>query len=212
MGLRIPGSLRRTRAAWASRTPSQSGRKSWAIQSSSSAAPAQSDNTVRFSSPHAPTAPNKRAAIQFSKLAGFSNIITIASHKHSQALKSMGATHVIDRQQRFPAISAEISEITGGLPITFVFDAISGPDTQQVAYDLLPPSDGQLAGVTRQAGSIEAKTPGKRVNVVHVHVMAELSENSEELLLLYRKLNILLNEGAIKARFFCYSRRGKNAG
>ena len=113
----------------------------------------------------------------------------------------MGATHVIDRQQRFPAISAEISEITGGLPITFVFDAISVPDTQQVAYDLLPPSDGQLAGVTRQTGSIEVKTPGKTVNLVHVHALKEFSENSEELSLLYGKLNSLLNEGAIKACF-----------
>lgn len=73
-----------------------------------------------------------------------------------------------------------------------------------MAYDLLPPSGGQLAGVTNQTGSIKVKTPGKTVNAVRVHVITALSESSEELVLLYRKLNSLLNEGAIKARLSCY--------
>ncbi|KAF8343628.1 GroES-like protein [Amanita rubescens] len=134
--------------------------------------------------------------IQFSKLAGFSNIITTSSIKHIHALKSIGATHVIDRSLRFPAISAEISEITGGLPITFVFDAISEPDTQQMAYDLLAPSDGQLVTVLPEA--VKEKTPGKTINTIHVLVLREDPENSKELLLLYRKISSLLHEGAIK--------------
>ena len=138
----------------------------------------------------------QQPVIQFSKLAGFSNIITTSSIKHTHALKSMGATHVIDRSLRFPAISAEISEITGGLPITFVFDAISEPDTQQTAYDLLAPSDGQLVTVLPEA--VKEKIPGKTVNMIHVVVLREEPESSKELLLLYRKINTLLHEGAIK--------------
>ena len=80
------------------------------------------------------------------------------------------------------------------------FDAISGPDTLQIAYDVLPPSGGQLATV--QTGSIGNTTPGKTVTMVRVQVMRELLEHSEGVSLLYRKLHSLLNEGAIKVRFF----------
>ena len=79
------------------------------------------------------------AAIQMAKLQGFSPIITTSSLKHEEWLKSLGATHVLDRRLAPEAILAELQKITGGAPIEYVYDAISLPDTEPLAYDALAP-------------------------------------------------------------------------
>ena len=43
------------------------------------------------------------AVIQLAKLSGFSPIITTASLKNTDFLKSLGATHVIDRNADLPS-------------------------------------------------------------------------------------------------------------
>ena len=73
--------------------------------------------------------------IQFSKLSGFSPIITTASKGNEAYLKSLGATHVIDRNV---ALSSAVKEITSE-PIKFICDAVSLEDTQLAAYETLAP-------------------------------------------------------------------------
>jgi NADPH:quinone reductase-like Zn-dependent oxidoreductase len=53
-------------------------------------------------------------------------------------LKSLGATHVIDRQIPLASLRSEIEQITT-LPLETVYDAVSIPETQQAGYDLLAP-------------------------------------------------------------------------
>jgi len=76
--------------------------------------------------------------IQFGKLSGCSPIIVTASLKHEAMLKSLGATHVIDRQIPLASLRSEIEQITT-LPLETVYDAVSIPETQQAGYDLLAP-------------------------------------------------------------------------
>ena len=64
-------------------------------------------------------------ALQLAKLSGFSPIITTASLKHVETLKSLGATHVIDRNVSGSALASEISVITQNAPIKYVVDSIS---------------------------------------------------------------------------------------
>ncbi|KAG2362804.1 chaperonin 10-like protein [Suillus spraguei] len=75
-------------------------------------------------------------AIQLARLSGFSPIIVIASLKHEEHLKSLGATHVFDRDLSANDLKIAISKITRE-PIKYVYDAISLPRTQQVGWSLL---------------------------------------------------------------------------
>ncbi|TFK79448.1 GroES-like protein [Polyporus arcularius HHB13444] len=74
-------------------------------------------------------------AIQLAKLQGFSPIITTSSLKHADYLKSLGATHVLDRSLSPKAIATELQKLTGGQPITYAYDAIADETTQHIAYD-----------------------------------------------------------------------------
>ncbi|KAH9481166.1 Dehydrogenase azaJ [Psilocybe cubensis] len=76
--------------------------------------------------------------IQLAKLSGFSPIITTASVKNSDSLKTFGATHVLDRNLSADALREEISKITSK-PIQYVYDSISFGPTQQIAFDILSP-------------------------------------------------------------------------
>ncbi|GJE89865.1 zinc-binding alcohol dehydrogenase family protein [Phanerochaete sordida] len=73
--------------------------------------------------------------IQFAKLSGFSPIITTASPHNEAYLKSLGATHVIDRSL---PLAAHVRAITDK-PVQYGYDAISLPETQDALYDLLAP-------------------------------------------------------------------------
>ncbi|KAJ3559131.1 hypothetical protein NM688_g528 [Phlebia brevispora] len=75
-------------------------------------------------------------AIQFSKMCGFSPIITTASLRNAELLKSSGATHVIDRNLSGADFAAAVKAITRD-PIRIVYDATSNADIQLAAYDLL---------------------------------------------------------------------------
>ncbi|KZT16714.1 GroES-like protein, partial [Neolentinus lepideus HHB14362 ss-1] len=74
--------------------------------------------------------------IQFAKLSGFSPIITTASPSSEALLKSLGATHVVNRKLPPADIKFAISSFITS-PLELIYDAISISDTQQVAYDLL---------------------------------------------------------------------------
>ncbi|KXS14295.1 GroES-like protein [Gonapodya prolifera JEL478] len=73
-------------------------------------------------------------AIQFARLSGFTKIVTNASAKHADHLKSLGATDVLDRTTATPeAFKAAL----GGLPLAFVYDSISDKSTQKLSVSIL---------------------------------------------------------------------------
>ena len=88
----------------------------------------------------------KLTAIQLARLSGFSPIITTASLHNSELLSSLGATHVLDRNLSTAALKEAIANITS-TPITLAFDAVSLPDTQKTAHDILS-AGGTLTTVT----------------------------------------------------------------
>ncbi|KAI0684710.1 hypothetical protein BC835DRAFT_1292442, partial [Cytidiella melzeri] len=81
--------------------------------------------------------------LQLAKLSGFSPIITTASSHNASFVKSLGATHVIDRNT--PLVSA-VKAITSD-PIKIVYDAISEKATQDEAYEVLAPGGSFILAV-----------------------------------------------------------------
>ena len=134
------------------------------------------------------------SAIQLAKLSGFSPIIATASLKHAESLKSIGATHVIDRSISASALASEVNSITKNAPIKYAVDSISLPDTQQAAYDLLA-HGGKLAIFLPSAAKT---TKGK-----DIYQVAGFLRNPAHIQLLetfyHDNLERLLKEGAIKA-------------
>jgi D-arabinose 1-dehydrogenase-like Zn-dependent alcohol dehydrogenase len=136
------------------------------------------------------------SAIQLAKLSGFSYIITTASLKHTEYLKSLGATHVIDRTVSASALASEISNITQNAPIKYAVDSISLPDTQQAAYDLIAPG-GQLVVFL----PVTAKTTTEK-DIFQVLGLIRHPANIELLETFYHdNLERLLKEGAIKVSY-----------
>ncbi|KAG1814079.1 chaperonin 10-like protein [Suillus variegatus] len=74
--------------------------------------------------------------IQLARLSGFSPIITTASPAHEVYLKSLGATHVLNRHLPADVVKAAINGFTKE-PIKYVYDAISLPETQQIGWSIL---------------------------------------------------------------------------
>ncbi|KAG8732446.1 hypothetical protein FRC10_000916 [Ceratobasidium sp. 414] len=71
-------------------------------------------------------------AIQMARIAGFSPIVTTASEQHTEFLKSLGATHIFDREADAKTLQSAFTE-----PVSLVLDAISAPATQSVAFEVL---------------------------------------------------------------------------
>ncbi|PSR78340.1 chaperonin 10-like protein [Coniella lustricola] len=80
-------------------------------------------------------------AIQLAKLSGFSKIVTNASAKHVEHLKTLGADVVLDRAKHNSAEDFRAAIAEGGeqqtTPLEFVFDAISEKDTQTLGVEIL---------------------------------------------------------------------------
>lgn len=133
-------------------------------------------------------------AIQFAKLSGFSPIITTASLKNTEYLKSLGATHVIDRKLPPSSIIASAKEITNH-PIRIIYDAISDEDTQNTGYDLLP-ADGTIV-LVRHIMIPEAKqTPGKRIADIFANpILPDRRQISADL---YANVTSLFASGELK--------------
>ncbi|KAJ6550014.1 chaperonin 10-like protein [Mycena capillaripes] len=77
-------------------------------------------------------------ALQLARLSGFSAIITTASLKHESFLKSLGATHVIDRSLSDTDV---IKAVAGLAPtLSVVFDAVSTAETLSLGLAILKDS------------------------------------------------------------------------
>lgn len=73
-------------------------------------------------------------AIQLARLSGYERIITTASSKHNDYLTSLGAHVIIDRHDATPD---KFRESLGGLPLDFVFDSPSLPETQTQGVEVV---------------------------------------------------------------------------
>ncbi|KAG6901423.1 hypothetical protein C0995_012134 [Termitomyces sp. Mi166 len=129
-------------------------------------------------------------ALQLAKLSGFSPIITTASLKHTEFLKSIGATHVLDRTLTTDVLMAEIKKLTNK-PVDVVYDAISLPATQQIGHDLLVPG-GNLITVLNLA-----ITKSDNINHIQVFGILRLPQNKKLLEGMYPKLSQFLEQGMI---------------
>jgi NADPH:quinone reductase-like Zn-dependent oxidoreductase len=133
--------------------------------------------------------------IQLAKLSGFSTIIATASLKHTEYLKALGATDVLDRTFPLPNLSQKIVEIAK-VPILRVFDAISLPATQELGLSLVAPG-GLLALVLKP--TLEA-SEGK--TIIWVSGVLRIPENIEILEDLFQtKAAELVGSGAIRVSY-----------
>ncbi|KAI0760989.1 GroES-like protein [Trametes elegans] len=135
-------------------------------------------------------------AIQWSRLSGFSPIITTASLKNAPLLKSFGATHVLDRNLSATELWEEVVQIASG-PLSAVFDAISLRETQNAAFDLLAPG-GKLVTVLppnidedRQKNA-NGRTVTRTAGIVHNPQNVEFGKE------LFESLTGFLDSGELK--------------
>ncbi|KAG5644166.1 hypothetical protein DXG03_009007 [Asterophora parasitica] len=132
-------------------------------------------------------------AIQLAKLSGFSQIITTASLKNTEYLKSLGATHVLDRNLPAQELASEVSKITSA-PINLIYDTVALPDTQKSAYSLL--ADGGALVLTLPPDAEIKPVEGKRIfQAIGIFVIPHARSLGEKL---YSKLTALLEEGVLK--------------
>lgn len=112
--------------------------------------------------------------------------------KNTEALKSLGATHVLDRNLAEDALVAEVRKITSK-PIKFAFDSISSRETQNTSYKLIA-SGGAL--LIDNYPEIENVVADKRL--AHVLANGNMPATREVSASLFPKIYDLLKDGSIK--------------
>jgi NADPH:quinone reductase-like Zn-dependent oxidoreductase len=129
-------------------------------------------------------------------LAGLT-VITTASVKHTDYLKSLGANHVIDRHLSTEAVIAEISKILDQQLLKYSVDTVTNAETGQMVYNLLAPN---VVG----PDYIQNKAENKQVSLVRGWASAD--ENAESVAVLYKHLtSTLLEEGTIRVSTTVYT-------
>ncbi|EKM58614.1 uncharacterized protein PHACADRAFT_207426 [Phanerochaete carnosa HHB-10118-sp] len=133
--------------------------------------------------------------IQFAKLSGFSPIITTASKHNEEYLKSLGATHVIDRTISLSSLPAALRAITEK-PIMYGADAISTAETQNAMYNVVAPGGNLLIDTHNQIGKDKLESGEKFV----AQVFGDVQHPPEQAcgLALYANITGLLERGEIK--------------
>ncbi|KAI1784160.1 GroES-like protein [Ganoderma leucocontextum] len=135
--------------------------------------------------------------LQLAHLSGFSPIVTSASLQNSELLRSLGATHVLDRTLPADTLQAETTRIAGGA-FELVYDAVSLPETLGLTYALTAPR-GDLVIVlpAKEIQEAAAKDSDmKRVHVVLGVMSVPLNVDASRSLL--DNLPELLESGKIK--------------
>ncbi|KAJ2917357.1 hypothetical protein MD484_g3070, partial [Candolleomyces efflorescens] len=132
--------------------------------------------------------------IQIARLSGFSPIITTASTKHEEFLKSLGATHVLDRNASLSDAKASVARITAK-PIKVIVDTISSEETQTLGFNLLAPG-GQLA--IDNAAIDLLKEEGPKQNKSHIFVYANKLGFAELVQEMWAQVTGFLQNGDLK--------------
>ncbi|KAI9061879.1 GroES-like protein [Trametes sanguinea] len=131
--------------------------------------------------------------IQLARLSGFSPIVTTASLHNTELLKSLGATHVLDRKLSSETLAQEACNIAGG-PFDVVFDAISLPETLVAGYKATSPTGDFIKVLSEPVPGVESSE--KRVHFGRGLFNAPF--NVAVSLSLLAKLPELLESGDIK--------------
>ena len=139
------------------------------------------------------------SAIQVAKLSGYSPIITTASLRNEAHLKSLGATHVLDRSLPPSSIIAEIQKIAGGKPVEYVYDAISLAETEALGYDALAPG-GTLIIVLDDVIPAEKKKAGDNKRVLQSHGAVHWPQHRAIGAEFFKRLSEWLRTGVIVVR------------
>ncbi|KAI0364594.1 GroES-like protein [Pilatotrama ljubarskyi] len=140
-------------------------------------------------------------AIQLAKMAGHHPIIATASPHNAELLKSLGATHVLDRHRSNESILAELPALTGGKPIRFALVAflLGGPEPVRLARDALAPG-GLLATVAPGPERFpeDCVNPGEGKRVGYVFGSPRLPYNRECGRAMFEHLTGWLEKGLLK--------------
>jgi NADPH:quinone reductase-like Zn-dependent oxidoreductase len=129
-------------------------------------------------------------------LSGFYPIITTASPSNEDLVKSYGATHFVDRNLSGKQLKAAISKVTDN-PIGVVYDAISLPETQSVAWELLA-DNGTL--ILTLPASVK-KDEGRGRKAVHTFGNPRAPQNQELCSRSWAAVEQWLSEGTIQVCF-----------
>lgn len=136
------------------------------------------------------------SAIQLAKVSGFSPIITTVSPHNEQLVKSLGATHTINRTLLAGEIVAKVKSITTQ-PVKIVYDTISDVSSQIPAHDILA-SGGTLVLVLPSVIPTRKRTLDKTVittlGTVHAEMNREIGRE------LYSNITEYLKSGDLKVR------------
>ena len=126
------------------------------------------------------------------RIAGFSPIVTTASAQHAEFLKSLGATHVFNRN-----VSVRTIQEAFPTPVALAFDAISVASTQQLAFEVLTtpftPPDTHLALVLGLDPAVGEKNADNKISVHSLFASPQLFKDLS--MLLYKSLGKWIEEG-----------------
>ncbi|KAJ3728306.1 GroES-like protein [Lentinula raphanica] len=129
--------------------------------------------------------------IQVFKLLGYSTIIAYASARHTDYLKSLGATHVIDRREVPIGSLAETAKKIAGGPFKIAYNAVGDNDSRAACLDTIV-EGGQVADVDP-----EAKDPGNGKRVFTIVGNSHYPPHREFGRVLWKNLPRLVQDGAI---------------
>ncbi|KIK41719.1 hypothetical protein CY34DRAFT_805735 [Suillus luteus UH-Slu-Lm8-n1] len=132
-------------------------------------------------------------AIQLARLSGFYPIIATASPSNEDLVRDYGATHFFDRNLSGKQLMAAISKVTDS-PIGLVYDAISLPETQLAAWELLA-NNGTL--VVTLSPSVK-EDEGKGRKVVATFANPHIPQNDELCNSSWAMVEKWLSEGTIR--------------
>ncbi|OJT13872.1 Zinc-type alcohol dehydrogenase-like protein C2E1P3.01 [Trametes pubescens] len=138
-------------------------------------------------------------AIQLARLAGHSPIIATASLHNAPLLKSLGATHVLDRSRTKESILAELPTLLGGKPLEFVFVALIDVESIRLGCAALAPG-GALATVAANPTQIpeDVANAGDGKRIGYSFGSARLPCNWETGVALFKQITGWLEKGDIK--------------
>ncbi|KAE9384262.1 GroES-like protein [Gymnopus androsaceus JB14] len=136
-------------------------------------------------------------AIQLLKYVGYSEIITYASAKHSEYLKSLGATHIIDRTDvPLSALPDAVKKVTSS-PIKLVHVAfVQAPDVMEIGYACLAHGGQMPTAHPLPTKPKDADATGRKI--YGVYASTKIDPNIEFGKVMWKNLYKLLEEGVIK--------------
>ncbi|KAF9063700.1 GroES-like protein [Rhodocollybia butyracea] len=131
-------------------------------------------------------------AIQIFRLLGYSTIIAYASARHTDFLKSLGATHVIDRGETALGNLAEAVKKITTAPLKIAYNAIGDAECRSACVDSIV-----VGGQVVDVNPFEAKDPGNGKKVFGIFGSVHNPANKKFGDIIRRTLPKLLQDGAI---------------